>query len=149
MRQKHIPALAIVVFLLVTAFLSPQAQAQCKSFVKNCIVQLNPYLHDGNYQATIMGEGEEAELYKTIFAGQRYRLMVCIENNLPNVEFVVTDIRRTILFDSRKNDNAKMWDFKSDVSQQIKITIRIPKRQGKTEKELEYGCVGILFGLLE
>ena len=152
MRPKHIPALAIVVFLGIMTFSSPDAQAQCKAFVKsNCIAQLEPYLHDGNYQAVIMSEGEEAEVYKTIFAGQRYRLLVCIDNSLPNVEFVVSDIRRNILFDNRKNGNVNAWDFKSDVSQQIKVTIRIPKsqKQGAPEKELIFGCAGVLFGLLE
>jgi hypothetical protein len=143
MRQKYLPVLAIVTFLLA----SPNVQAQCKSFVKNNLLQLESYIHDGSYQAVMMSEGEEAEVFKTIFAGQRYRLLVCIENNLPNVEIIVSDIRRNILFDSRKNDNAKIWDFKSDVSQQIKVTIRIPKSQ--KSGEVSFGCAGILFGLLE
>ena len=148
MRPKHIPALYIIAFLLVMAYSSQNAMAQCKSFVKNsCLPQLVPFIHDGNYQAVIMSEGEEAEVYKTIFAGQRYRLMVCIDDALPTVEFVVTDIRRNILFDNRKNDNTKTWDFRSDISQQIKVTIRIPKRQGS--QELIFGCVGVLFGMME
>ena len=151
MRQKHIPALAIA-FLLAMAFSSPDAQAQCKAFVKNrCLAQLEPFIHDGSYQAVVMSEGEEAEVYKTIFAGQRYRLLVCVDNSLPGVEFVVSDIRRNILFDNRKNGNVTTWDFKSDVSQQIKVTIRIPKsqQQGDFEKEIVFGCAGVLFGLLE
>jgi hypothetical protein len=143
MRQKYIPVLAIAALL----FVSQNVQAQCKSFVKTNLVQLESYIHDGSYQAVMMSEGEEAEVYKTIFAGQRYRLLVCIENILPNVEIVVSDIRRNILFDSRKNENAKVWDFKSDVSQQIKVTIRIPKSQ--KSGEVSFGCAGVLFGLLE
>jgi len=153
MRQKHIPALAIMIaFLLVMVLSSQNAVAQCKSFVKtNCLPQLTPYLHDGNYQAVIMGEGEEAEVYKTIFAGQPYRLIVCADDLLPNVEFVVSDIRRNILFDNRKSGNVKIWDFKPEASQQIKVTIRIPKsqKQGASNRELIYGCVGVLFSLLE
>jgi len=152
MRQKHIPAFAIVAFLWVMTFSSQVVHAQCKAFVKStCLSQLEAYIHDGSYQAVIMSEGEEAEVYKTIFAGQRYRLLVCIDNTLPSVEFVVTDIRRNILFDNRKNGNVTIWDFKPDASQQIKVTIRIPKsqKQGASEKELVFGCVGVLFGLLE
>jgi len=143
MRQKYIPVLVIAALL----FVSPNVQAQCKSFVKSNLVQLESYIHDGSYQAVMMSEGEEAEVYKTIFAGQRYRLLVCIENILPNVEIIVSDIRRNILFDSRKNENAKIWDFKSDISQQIKVTIRIPKSQ--KSGEVAFGCAGVLFGLLE
>jgi len=152
MRPKHIPALAIVAFLFVMAFSSQDALSQCKSFVKtSCLPQLAPFIHDGNYQAVIMSEGEEAEVYKTIFAGQRYRLIICIDDALPNVEFVVSDIRRNILFDNRKNDNVKVWDFKSDASQQIKVTIRISKskKEGTGSQELILGCVGVLFGMLE
>ena len=143
MRQKYIPILAIAAFL----FASPNVQAQCKAFVKNNLVQLESYIHDGSYQAVMMSEGEEAEVYKTIFAGQQYRLLVCVENILPGVEVVVTDIRRNVLFDSRKGDNMKIWDFKSDVSQQIKVTIRIPKSQ--KSGEIAFGCAGVLFGLKE
>jgi hypothetical protein len=151
MRAKHIPALAMIAFLLVSVFSMPDASAQCKSFVKNsCLPQLAPYIHDGSYQAVIMSEGEEAEVYKTIFGGQHYRLLVCLDDVLPHVEFVVTDIRRTILFDNRKNNNVKFWDFKADASQQIKITIRIPKSPKKNgAQELKFGCVGVLFGLLQ
>jgi hypothetical protein len=151
MKHKYI-LFSVAAFVFAMGFSSPNACAQCKSFVKSlCLPQLEKYIHDGNYQAVMMSEGEEAEVYKTIFAGQQYRLLVCIDNSLPNVEFVVSDIRRNILFDSRKNGNVKFWDFKSDASQQIKITIRIPKpqKQGAAEKEIVFGCAGILFGMLE
>ena len=153
MQQKHISNLAIAALLFFMHFSMPsEVSAQCKSFVKNsCLSQLNPYIHDGSYQAVIMSEGEEAEVYKTIFAGQKYRLFVCVDNSLPNVEFTVSDIRRNILFDNRKNNNVKYWDFKPDASQQIKVTIRIPKstKQNTGNSEIVFGCVGMLFGLLE
>jgi len=152
MQAKQISPLAIAALLFVMTFSSQDARAQCKSFVKtSCLPQLLQYLHDGNYQAVMMSEGEEAEVYKTIFAGQQYRLLVCTDDVLPNIEFVVSDIRRNILFDNRKNGNVKIWDFKSDASQQIKVTIRIPKSQKQDEagNEIIFGCVGVLFGLLE
>jgi len=149
MRQKHTQAfIAIAAFLFVTAFSSQNAFSQCKSFVKDsCLPQLAPFIHDGNYHSVIMSEGEEAEVYKTIFAGQRYRLMICIDPALPDVEFVVTDIRRNILFDNRKNDNARVWDFRPDGSQQIKVTIRLP--QPRKEGEPALGCVAVVFGMLD
>jgi len=150
MQHKHIPFF-FTVFLLFTLFSLPNINAQCKSIVKNsCVPKLHPYIHDGSFQAVIMTVGEEAEVYKTIFAGQKYRLYVCVDNFLPNVEFVVSDIRRNILFDNRKHNNVKTWDFKPDASQQIKVTIRIPKNTKQSEaSEIISGCVGVLFGLLE
>lgn len=149
MRQNILPALIfLMLFTWVSSF---DIQAQCKAFVKsNCLPNLSPYIHDGSYQAVIMNEGEEAEIYKTIFAGQQYRLYLCIADNLPTVEFVISDIHRNILFDNRKNGNTKQWDFKPDASQQIKVTIRIPKPKNQgDEQELNFGCVGILFGLMD
>jgi len=129
-------------------FFSPaEVHAQCRTFVKNsCLPHLQPYIHDGGYQAVIMRSGEEAEVYKMVFAGQQYRLYICVDNQLPGVEFVVSDVRRNILFDNRKSDNVKFWDFKPEASQQIKVTIRIPKLQSG---ETISGCFGILFGLLD
>ena len=152
MKQKHFPLVAMMLFFFVVVMSSQEAQAQCKSFIKvSCLPQLKPYIHDGNFQAVVMSEGEEAEIYKTVFSGQSYRLFICIDDNIPTIEFVVSDIRRNILYDNRKNDNLKVWDFKPEVSQQIKVTIRIPKsqKQGVGEQEYNYGCVAILFSLLE
>ena len=148
MRQKHIPILTIAAFFALMICSPPEANAQCKTFVRNsCLPHLQPYIHDGGYQAVIMSPGEEAEVYKTIFAGQQYRLYICLDNQLPGVEFVVTDIRRNVLFDNRKNDNVRFWDFRPEASQQIKVTIRIPRIAGSTE--VIHGCVGMLFGLLD
>ena len=145
MKQKaYISALFI---LFLTIFSSVSAQAQCKAFVRTCVPELHPYIHDGSYQAVIMGEGEEAEVYKTVFSGQQYRLYICVDKALPDVEFIVSDIRRNILFDNRKNDNTAMWNFRPTASQQIKITIRIPKKSSGSEQA--FGCVSVLFGLLD
>jgi len=152
MRQKLFPAFATMLFFFLVMISSQNAMSQCKTFVRgSCLPQLIPYIHDGNFQAAIMSEGEEAEVYKTVFSGQSYRLLVCIDDVIPHIEFVVSDIRRNILFDNRKNGNVTVWDFKPDASQQIKVTIRIPKsqKQGSSEQEQVFGCVGILFSLLE
>jgi len=147
--KKHIHILAFLAVLFSTLFLMPEVKAQCQVFVRSlCVPELQPYIHDGGFQAVIMREGEEAEVYKTVFAGQQYRLFICIDSSLPNVEFVVSDIRRNILFDNQKNDNTRVWNFRPSASQQIKVTIRIPRsRQGGGEQN--FGCVGVLFGLLE
>ena len=150
MQHKY-KSLIVSTFLFFMLFALQNANSQCKTFVRqNCIPKLHPYIHDGSYQAVVMHEGEEAEVYKTIFAGQKYRLFVCADKFLSTIEFVVSDNRRNILFDNRKNNNAKHWDFKPEASQQIKITIKIPKSKKQSDDdEIIFECVGILFGLLE
>jgi hypothetical protein len=146
--MRHILAISLlsVFFTIIASF---DSMAQCKVFVKSaCIPLLTPYIHDGSYQAALMSEGEEAEVYKTVFSGQQYRLYVCVDQIMPNVEFIVSDIHRNILFDSRKNGNTRQWDFRADASQQIKVTVRIPDKKGSVE-DRSVGCVGVFFGLKE
>ena len=151
MQQKiQITSLYVLAISLLTCFSSlSDANAQCRIFVRTCVTELHPYIHDGSYQAVIMTQGEEAEVYKTVFAGQQYRLYICADHTLPNVEFIVSDFRRNILFDNRKNNNTTVWNFKFDSSQQIKVTIRIPKSSQGDATGHVFGCVGVLFGLLE
>ena len=137
------------VFLgLVMVGMSIICEAQCEYLARGTgQLQLVPYKYEGNYKGVEMGEDDEAEVYKTIFAKTQYRLVVCIDDTLPDVEFVVSDIHRNILFDNRKHGNVRVWDFKLESSQQIKVTLRIKKQDnGKSEKVL--GCVAVLFGKL-
>ena len=143
MRLKQILVPALMMFL----FSSPDALAQCRTFVRNgCVPKMTPYVHDGNNQAVIIFEGENADVMKTIFAGQRYRLLICTDDALPDVEFVVSDMQRNILFDNRKSGNVQMWDFISDVSKQIKITIRVPET--RRQETPASGCIAVLFGIM-
>ena len=80
----------ILIVLTILALLPFQGQSQCKSFAKKvCKTELIPYIHDGNYNAAILTEGEDAELYKTFYAGQNYRIYICGSDALPDIEFQV------------------------------------------------------------
>lgn len=136
----------IVLTLVVLVLTAGTAiNAQCKSFAKKtCLPELGSYTHDGNYHATILSEGEEAELYKTFFSDMEYRLSVCSDENLPPVEFLVLDADRNILYSSKENNNARTWDFKLQSSQQLRIVLRIPS--GQSSGVPPQGCVSIMFG---
>ena len=68
----------ILIVLTVLALIPIYSNAQCKSFAKKvCKLELAPYIHDGNFNAAILTEGEDAELYKTFYAGQNYRIYIC------------------------------------------------------------------------
>jgi len=141
------------VFLLFFAFsiissLNIELNAQCKNFAKNiCKLELNPFIHDGNYHAAILTEGEDAELYKTFFSGQEYRIAICGTEQLPGIEFKVLDSKRQVLYNNKDNDNSLIWDFKLEATQQLIITISI--NNNEEDNELVSGCVAIMFGLLD
>lgn len=139
----------IFIIITVLALLPFIGNAQCKSFAKKvCKTELTPYIHDGNYNAAILTEGEDAELYKTFYAGQNYRIYICASETLPDVEFQVLDVNRNVLFDNRKNNYTRKWDFKLESSQQLIISLRVKNSEVESE-ELISGCVAIMFGIKE
>lgn len=122
------------------------ANAQCKAFAKKvCIPELGTFTHDGNYHAAILVEGEEAELYKTFYSDMEYRLAVCGEDNLPQVEFRVLDANKNVLYSNKDKGYAKTWDFKLDASQQLKIVVKV-STSSKSGETPASGCVAIMFG---
>lgn len=141
--------LPIFVFAILLSVISINVSAQCKGFAKGiCKLQLLPYIHDGNYTAALLTEGEEAELYKTFFADQEYRIAVCGSEVLSSVEFKVIDANRNVLYNNKDHNLAKTWDFKLESSQQLKIVVKVPaSTQKKADSEIISGCVAIMFGV--
>ena len=138
---KIIPILAL---LIVATTLN--VDAQCKSFAKKvCIPELGAYTHDGNYHAAILVEGEEAELYKTFYSDMDYRVAICGEDKLPDIEFTVLDANKNVLYSNKDASYAKTWDFKLQSSQQLKIIVKV-NSFNKPEEMPASGCVAIMFG---
>lgn len=142
MKRTRI-ALILISLIIGSGFV---ANGQCKSFAKRtCLPELGTYTHDGNYHATMLTEGEEAELYKTFYSDMEYRLSVCGDEALPPVEFVVYDVNRNILFSSKEANNTRTWDFRLQSSQQLRIVLKVgtTNQQGGNPAS---GCVAIMFG---
>lgn len=136
---------AAALILLIIAAVS-NLNGQCKTFAKKtCLPELGSYTHDGNYHATVLSEGEEAELYKTFYSDMEYRMSVCGDEGLPPLEFMVLDVNRNILFSSKEANNAKTWDFKLQSSQQLRIIIKVPS-SGQQSGTPASGCIAIMFG---
>lgn len=145
MRRFYL--LFLIAFL--AAFTANNSYSQCKSFAKKiCKLELIPYIHDGNYHAAILTEGEEAELYKTFYDGQNYRIAICGTDALPDIEFQVIDAYKNVLFDNREHNNARIWDFNLESSQQLKIAVKVPV-SGEESEYPASGCVAIMFGFDE
>ena len=141
--------LSIAAILAFTIILSNNVSAQCKGFAKKmCKLELMPYIHDGNYHAAILTEGEEAELYKTFYSDQDYRIAVCGSQSLPDIEFQVIDANRNVLYDNTKNNLSRVWDFRLESSQQLKIAVKVPV-VNETGDDILNGCVAIMFGFRE
>ena len=132
--------------IAVLASIPVSLNAQCKGFAKKiCKLELDQYIHDGNYHAAILTEGEEAELYKTFYSDQEYRIAICGSDALPDIEFKVIDANRKVLFDNTKNNNSRVWDFRLESSQQLKIFVKVPV-SSESADNIVSGCVSIMFG---
>ncbi len=138
---KLIPILAL--FFIAT---TGNVDAQCKAFAKKkCLPELGTYTHDGNYHAAVLVEGEEAELYKTFYSDMDYRVAICGEDKLPNVEFKVLDSNKNVLYSNKDNDYARTWDFKLQASQQLKLVVKVSSFNQSGDVPAS-GCVSIMFG---
>ena len=106
---------AVLVPLFIASGLN--ANGQCKAFAKRtCLPELGAYTHDGNYHATVLAEGEEAELYKTFYSDMEYRLSICGDEDLPPVEFVVLDVNKNILYSNKEAGGANTWICAEDAA---------------------------------
>ena len=144
--KKFLP---YIIVLCVLFAVNNSVHSQCKGFAKKlCKLELTGYVHDGNYHAAILTEGEEAELYKTFYSGQNYRLAICGSETLPDIEFQVVDAYKNVLFDNKQKNMASTWDFKLESSQQLKIVVKVPVANQKSEFP-NSGCVAIMFGFQE
>ncbi len=144
--KKIIP----IILFFVLAVISSDAYSQCKSFAKKiCKLELHPYIHDGNYNAAILTEGEDAELYKTFYADQQYRIAICGSEALPKIKWQILDLDRNVLFDNTKNNNATTWDFNLEASQQLIIFVKVESTSTSNDLEIRSGCVSIMFGILD
>ena len=142
MRLKVlIPVIAIILFAG-----SAGLNGQCKSFAKKvCIPELGVYVHDGNYHAAVLVEGEEAELYKTFYSDMKYRVAIVGEENLSNIEFKVLDASKNVIYSNKDANFAKTWDFELQSSQQLKLVVKVPEKSKAGETPAS-GCVSIMFG---
>jgi hypothetical protein len=137
-----------LILTLLFAFNSFNASAQCKGFARKiCKAELGDYTHDGNYHAAILVEGEEAELYKTFYSDQDYRLAICGSENLPSVEFTIMDANKNVLYSNAENDFSTTWDFTLESSQQLKIIIKVNTFEQLADDPAS-GCVAIMFGFM-
>ena len=136
----------ISVLTLFIAIATLNVNAQCKAFAKkDCLPNLHPFTHDGNYHAAVLVEGEMAELYKTFYSDMEYRLAIVGEGKLPNIEFRIIDENKNVLYSNKDHDYAKTWDFKLESSKQLKLEVKVTPFNKPGDVPAS-GCVAIMFG---
>ncbi len=134
--------ICVIGFLTAFGF---TASGQCRSVAKKqCFPQLSPYTQNGEFNSARLAPGETAEIQMTFYAGQNYRLMVCAEGVLGDVNFKVLDADKKELYNSKKSDS-KTWDFNVTSTQQLIVAVDVPASDAPT-RIIPEGCVSILVG---
>lgn len=135
--------------LLLTLFIwgfPALSEGQCVPFARGVVKpELAPFLHDGNLNATILGEGEKIILKKTVFDGITYRLIVMGVPDLPPLRFKLKDKGGRVLFDNKNHNFAPKWDFDVQTTQNILVDVQVTADDDQHTNT--GGCVAILFGI--
>ena len=131
--------------IVVIAIVSPMmVSAQCKSFTKKqCLPLLDAFVPSSNFNSAVMMPGDEADLMMTFYAGQEYRLFVCSEDIIGELNFEVQDEQST-LFASADNENP-YFDFKMQNTKQLKLKIIVPEQENPN-RMVHQGCATVMVG---
>ena len=131
--------------ILLSLLIPLGINGQCRGFTKkNCRPLIEPYTHNGQMNSAVLFPGDSADIMLTFYSEQQYRLVICAEEQLGDVSYKVSDIERNLIFDSKDSDS-KVFDFKVESSQQLVISVGVPKSEHTHEIDFQ-GCVAILVG---
>lgn len=137
---------AFFLLLLFSSAIVNDAVAQCsKTWVrKKCVPKISPFIHNGQMNTTPLKEGGKMETTLTFYSGQDYRILVCAEETLENVSFVVSDVNGMVIFDSKQHNNTDIWDFKVKTTTDLKVEVDAGKNESGDGTAM--GCVSVLVG---
>jgi len=145
MKRIRNAAILLVILLGVSSF----SYSQCKGFTKkNCLPQLEPYVYNGQLNSAVLNEGDVAELLLTFYGGQDYRIFICSQEVLGQVEFKLLDTDRNTIFDNTDQEKIDHWDFSANSTQQLIVQVKVPDNAAANEI-VNSGCVSILIGFKE
>ncbi|MCX6312677.1 MAG: hypothetical protein NT084_13710 [Bacteroidetes bacterium] len=137
---------ALLFAALISVAIMGDIAAQCsKTWVKKqCIPKIAPFIHNGQMNTTPLKEGGKMETTLTFYSGQDYRILICAEETLENISFVVSDLNGAIIFDSKEHNNTDVWDFKVKTTTDLKVAVSVGRNEGGNGTAT--GCVSVLVG---
>ena len=119
--------------------------AQCKSTSKKCSPNLAPYTFSEEFNNTSISEEESPDLVTTLFAGQDYRIILCVPPELGNIQFTLADIRGNVVFSNKDHNYATSWDFQVNSTEDYFIQLELVNSSPDPNKPLK-GCLAVLVG---
>lgn len=105
---------------------------------------MGDYVPSENFSATKLMPGDEAELAMTFSKGEDYRLLICSQSTLGDVEFKIFDTDKKLLFDNSEKEFTDSFDFRVPGTQELTVAVKVP--QGDHQTLSPQGCVAIIVG---
>lgn len=135
----------IALFTALIGF-SIQANAQCRTFVKNnCNDKLEDYNIGGRMYGGYVSQGQELELNIVLNGGQKYRLINCSKDNLGIVQVVLFDSKGNVVFDNSEHEFVDTWDFDVKSTQEFLVKTILPSptsSHGSTVRDCNILIIG-------
>ena len=151
--MKLFNKIPVTICLILASFVfTIDADAQCKRYTKKeCLPSLSPYMHNGQLTSAVLYPGDSADVVMTFNAGKEYRILICNQEQIGNVQFKVLDKSRKILYKSDPKEANPSWDFKVTNTQQFIIQLTVPAMEKNNQKNnlVPNGCVALLVGFKE
>lgn len=105
---------------------------------------MGEYIPSENFNAAKLQPGDEAEVEMTFYGGQDYRLLVCSQALLGDVEFQILDLEDNVIFNNAENDMTSHFDFKVGGTQNLKVRLKVS--DNNSASLAPQGCVAIMVG---
>lgn len=142
--------IAFVTFLFSTFLgFSNHVNAQCKKYTKkHCLPSLSPYIHNGQLTSAVLIPGDFADIDLIFNAGQEYRILICNQEQIGNVQYKILDQSRKVLHKSDPTKKNPYWDFKVENTQQLIVQLTVPSMDKSNQRTslVPNGCFALLVG---
>jgi hypothetical protein len=103
----------ILFSIIFLVFISNFGFSQCDTIAKICDKNITEdYISDGQEYRAMLLSDELAEFQATFYGGSTYRIAACSGLTDSNLNFVVLDRERNVLYSNKEFENAPYWDLK-------------------------------------
>jgi len=100
--------------------------AQTRSFVQQkCMTDLKPFTFNGKYNKVDLNADNSAEVLVSFNSNNDYRIYICAEEGVGNVNFKLVDSKNVVLYDNKDHSYTIQWDFTTESTQLIKLEVRL------------------------
>ena len=135
----------MVLLLLPAGLLDSAASAQCKFSTRHCNLNMEGYKSNGQFSFAALSAGEVAELSLIFYRGLDYKVLICGEKKMGELEVKIVSSNDDVLFDNTEHEMVQDWDFTMTGTQRLKLEVKVTGYAFDGDKTKD-GCVNVMIG---